>query len=101
MLNTQLGRVISQYHIKILYVDVYDLLNNVIAASQAGKPYVVAGQSFQFVNTTSPACSTVTSAIYCPSTAPSGYVFADVIHPTDMAHRLLSLQVETLIQNWE
>jgi outer membrane lipase/esterase len=100
MLNSQLGQVISQYHIKILYVDVYDLLNNVISTSQAGKPYVIAGQSFQFVNTTSPACG-ASQAIYCPSSAPSGYVFADVIHPTDMAHRVLSLQVESLIQNWQ
>jgi outer membrane lipase/esterase len=101
MLNTQLGRVINQYHIKILYVDVYDLLNNVILATQAGRPYVVAGQSFQFVNATNAACSTVVQAINCPSTAPNGYIFADSIHPTDQAHRLLSVQIENLIQNWE
>lgn len=101
MLNTQLGKVIAQYGVKVLYVDVYNLLNNVILATQAGNPYVVSGQSFKFVNYTSPACSTVASAIQCPSTAPNNYIFADVVHPTGMAHRLLSLQVEALIQNWQ
>lgn len=100
MLNQQLGRVIAQYHTKVLYVDVYALLNNVVLATQAGKPYVVAGQSFQFVNYTSPACGSTPSAIYCPSGTPEGYVFADGLHPTDMAHRLLSLQIETDLQNW-
>jgi outer membrane lipase/esterase len=83
-----------------LYVDVYDLLNNVILATQAGKSYVVAGQTFTFANYTTPACAAASSAIYCPSTAPTNYVFADVIHPSDMAHRVLSLQVETQLQNW-
>jgi outer membrane lipase/esterase len=101
MLNTQLGLVIKKYHTKILYVDVYDLLDNVILATQAGRPYAVAGQSFQFVNYTTPACSTVPTAIYCPSTAPNNYVFADTLHPSSMAHRVLSLTVELLIQNWK
>jgi outer membrane lipase/esterase len=100
MLNTQLGKVIAKYNTKILYVDVYDLLNNVILATQAGKSYVVAGQTFTFANYTTPACAAASSAIYCPSTAPTNYVFADVIHPSDMAHRVLSLQVETQLQNW-
>ena len=82
-------------------MDVYDLLDNVIAATKAGKPYVVAGQSFLFVNYTTPACGAVPSAIYCPNGAPNNYVFADTIHPTGMAHRLLSLQVETEIQKWK
>jgi len=101
MLNQQLGKVISKYGTKVLYVDVYTLLDNVIIATQAGRPYEVAGQSFLFVNYTDPACATVPSAIYCPSTAPHNYIFADVLHPTDMAHRLLSLQVETEIQKWK
>lgn len=100
MLNTQLGLLIAKYGTNVLYIDVYNILNNVILATQAGVPYVVAGQSFQFANYTDPACATVTSAIDCPSTAPSNYVFADVLHPTDMAHRALSLQVESQIQNW-
>lgn len=101
MLNIQLGRVIAQYGTKILYVDVYDLLNNVILAAQAGQPYSIAGQTFRFTNFSLPACGASTQAISCPSGTPSGYIFADTIHPTDMAHRVLSLQVETLIQNWQ
>jgi outer membrane lipase/esterase len=101
MLNQQLGKVISSSGIKVLYVDVYDLLDNVIIATKAGRPYVVAGQSFQFVNFTNPACGAVPSAIFCPSGTPTGYVFADTLHPTDMAHRLLSLQVETDILSWK
>lgn len=100
MLNSSLGSVIKQYGTKILYINVYNLIDQVIAATIAGQPFSVGGQSFQFVNYTSPACSTVTSAIYCPSTAPTNYVFADVLHPTDMAHRVLSLYVETQIQGW-
>lgn len=100
MLNTQLGNVIKRYDTKILYVDVYTLLENVINATKAGNPYVVAGQAFRFINFSDAACSTVVSAIYCPSTAPNGYIFADELHPTDMTHRLLSLQVETLMQAW-
>jgi outer membrane lipase/esterase len=100
MLNTALGRVIAQTGVKVLYVDVYDLLYQVILATQAGQPYVISGQSFRFVNYSTPACSTVTSAIYCPSTAPNNYIFADVLHPTNMAHRVLSLKVEALLQGW-
>lgn len=99
-LNQALGAVIARYGVSVIYVDVYDLLDNVISDVQAGVPYTIAGQSFNFINYTNPACSTVSSAIYCPSSAPSGYVFADVLHPTDMAHRVISLEVETLIQNW-
>lgn len=101
MLNSQLGHVIAKYHTKVLYVDVYDLLDAVIAATNAGQPYVVGGQSFKFVNSTDAACSTVPSAIYCPSTAPNNYVFADSIHPSSMAHRVLSLEVEILMRKWK
>jgi outer membrane lipase/esterase len=101
ILNQQLGKVISRYGIKVLYVDVYDLLDNVIIATKAGRPYVVGGESFQFVNFTDPACGNVPSAIFCPSGTPTGYLFADTLHPTDMGHRLLSLQVETDILGWK
>lgn len=105
MLNTELGhvtaRVAAKNGTKILLVDSYTLLDNVILATQAGKPYVIAGQSFNFVNYTNPACASASSAIYCPSTVPSNYVFADVLHPTDTAHRVLSLQVEEQIQSWK
>ena len=100
MLNVALGEVIATYHTKILFIDIYDLLDQVIAATMAGQPIVVQGQSFKFVNATDPACSTVSSSIYCPSTAPQGYVFADVLHPTNESHRIISLEVESKIQSW-
>ncbi len=100
MLNTALGQVVARYGVKILIVDSYDLLDNIAIATAAGQPYNIAGQSFQFVNATSPACATVSQAIYCPSSAPSGYVFADSLHPTDMAHHILALQVEQQIAAW-
>lgn len=110
MLNQQLGKVVAKYGTKILYVDVYDLLDNVILATKAGRPYVVAGQSFMFTNYTTPVCGYTTppapfvvpayvSAIECTHTS-EGYVFADDLHPTDEAHRLLSLAVEQQIRSW-
>lgn len=100
MLNTQLGYVIASYGIKVLYVDTYTLIDNVVSATKAGQAVNVAGQSFKFTNYSDPACATVSSAIYCPSGTPSGYIFADLLHPTDMSHRVISLEVETLLQNW-
>lgn len=101
MLNQQLGKVISKYKVNVLYEDVYTLINNVILATQQGLPYVVGGQVFKFVNYTTPACAGVPTAIYCPSTAPTNYIYADSLHPTDMAHRLLSVQVEQDILAWK
>lgn len=101
MLNQQLGQVIAQTGVKVLYVDDYTLLNNIAAATQAGQAFVISGQSFQFANYTSAACSSVSTAIYCPSTAPSNYVFSDTLHPSGLAHRALSLQVEGLILGWQ
>ncbi len=101
MLNQALGRVIQTHpSTKILYIDVYDLLDNVILAAQAGQPYVVAGESFKFVNYNTPACGNVVSALFCPPGTPQGYIFADTLHPTDEAHRLLSLYLESQLYNW-
>ncbi len=101
-LNQQLGKVIAKYGIKVLYVDVYTLLDNVILATKAGQPFVVAGQSFEFVNYNQPACPTADpDSINCPSGAPNNYIFADTLHPTNMAHRLLSLMVEEEILKWK
>ncbi|AUH71988.1 SGNH/GDSL hydrolase family protein [Legionella sainthelensi] len=110
MLNQELGRVKAKYGTKILYVDVYDLLDNVILATKAGKPYVIGGESFYFTNYNSPVCGYVVpltpgvlpsyvSAIVC-TMGSNGYVFADELHPTDMAHRLLSIAVEQQIRRW-
>ena len=98
MLNQKLGELMTQYNIKVRYINVYKLLDNVILAANAGKPYYVAGQPFLFTNTTEPVCSTL-SAVTCPETS-QGHVFADALHPTDMAHRLISLQVETELLSW-
>lgn len=101
MLNTALGRVRQLYNTKILLSDSYDLLDNVIIATQAGKPYVVSNQSFLFSNYNSPACgSLVTPAIYCTSAAPTDYIFADAIHPTGMSQLLFSLQIENELSSW-
>lgn len=100
MLNTQLAHVITRFGIKILYVDVYELLNKVVNATKLGQPFVVGGQSFLFVNYTTPACGTGVSAILCPSTAPNNFIFADSVHPTGMTHHVIALEVEELMKHW-
>lgn len=101
MLNTQLGRIIQTQHVKVLYIDVYTLLQTVISTTQAGRPYVINGNSFQFVNYDSPACGSAPgSSLSCPSSAPTNYIFADDVHPSDMAHRIISLYVENKILSW-
>lgn len=101
MLNTQLGRIIQTQHVKVLYIDVYTLLQSVIATTQAGKPYVINGNSFTFVNYDTPACGSAPgAALSCPSSAPTNYIFADNVHPSGMAHRIISLYVENKILSW-
>lgn len=99
MLNQQLGRVISRYHVQILYVDVYSLLDKVINSSNAGVPFYVQGQPFLFTNTTTAACGVGVPAVYC-TTGSDGHIFADFLHPTDMAHRLIAMDIEAEIMNW-
>jgi outer membrane lipase/esterase len=100
MLNSKLGAVIKRTGVKVLYVNTYSLLDNVIAASRAGQPYVVAGVSFRFTNTTGEACAPTVSSLFCTNNGVTGYVYADSVHPTDMAHQVIALQVEALIRNW-
>jgi outer membrane lipase/esterase len=116
MLNQQLGSVIANYHTQILYIDVFDILDNVILATKAGQSYLVGGQSFTFVNYNSPVCNYIippspgVAAVYVPaidcnmssssSDSANGYIFADDVHPTGEAHRLLSLVVEQKLMNW-
>jgi outer membrane lipase/esterase len=83
-LNQALGSVIKQYGVKILFVNV---------------PLILTQHSYQFSNTTSPVCGAVPSSLYCTSTS-NGYLFADSLHPTDMAHYILSQQIKGLILNW-
>jgi len=96
-LNQYLGSLITRYGIKVLYFDTYTLLDNVIRSVQRGQPYK---EGFDFVNYTMPACGAVPTAIYCPSGTPNGYVFADSLHPTDLAHRLLATELEAKILSW-
>ena len=77
---------------------------------KAGQPYVVGGESFMFTNYSAPVCGYITppGPYVVPSYVPAiecangsdGYIFADDVHPTDQAHRLLSLSVEQQIMNW-
>lgn len=99
MLNQQLGFIASRYKINILYINAYHLLDNVINIANAGGTYTIRGQSFTFTNTTNPACGASVPAVYCTA-ASNAHVFADSLHPTDMAHRLLSLVIETQMMGW-
>lgn len=98
LLNQKLGVLMMRYPVKILYFDTYTALDNLVTNAQLGLPSVIAGQAFNFTNYTSPVCGTA-SAILCANTS-NGYIFADTVHPTDMAHRALSLEVEQRIQSW-
>lgn len=101
MLNTALGHVHKRFkHTKILLIDTYTAIDNLVTVTNAGLPFVIGGQSFQFVNATDPACFPAQSAILCPNGAPTNYVFADLVHPTDQTHRVLSLLVEQQLLNW-
>ncbi len=99
MLNMQLGKVIKTHAIKVLYVDAYTLLDNIIASVKSGQPYVVAGQSFRFTNYTDEACEPAIS-MFCDNNGKNTYMFADSVHPTDLSHRLISVYVEDLIRKW-
>ncbi|MFT4058136.1 MAG: SGNH/GDSL hydrolase family protein [Legionella sp.] len=98
MLNQKLGVVIAKHRMKVLYFDTYAALDNLITNAKRGVPTVIDGQAFYFVNYTTPVCGTV-EAILCPNTS-DGYIFADSVHPTDMAHHALSLEVEQRIKSW-
>jgi outer membrane lipase/esterase len=98
MLNQKLGGVIARHHVKILYFDAYTALDNLITNAKNGVPTVVDSQAFYFDNYTTPVCGNV-EAILCPNTS-DNYIFADTVHPTDMAHRALSLEVERRIKLW-
>ncbi|STY29901.1 lysophospholipase A [Legionella wadsworthii] len=97
LLNQKLGAV-KRHRAKILYFDTYLALNNLITNAMAGIPTVVSGIPFLFQNVTSPVC-TASLAILCQQTS-NNYLFADSVHPTDMAHRALSLEVENQIRLW-
>jgi outer membrane lipase/esterase len=99
MLNTQLGVVIKNYGVKILYFDTFDLLDNVIIATKNGHTYYAGGEPFKFTNYNMAVCPE-SSALLCSSTS-KGHIFADDIHPTGLAHRLLSLEIREAILAWK
>ncbi|RUR28361.1 SGNH/GDSL hydrolase family protein [Legionella qingyii] len=84
--------------VKILYFDTYTALDNIISNAKAGEPTVISGVSFLFQNVTDPVC-TSPIAILCQQTS-NNYLFADSVHPTDMAHHALALEVENQIRQW-
>lgn len=101
LLNQKLGAIVKRYkrhEVKILYFDTYMALDNLILNAEAGEPTVVSGVPFLFQNVTDPVC-TAPLAILCQQTS-NNYLFADSVHPTDMAHRALSLEVENKIRQW-
>jgi len=100
LLSTELNSIDSTSETKVLYIDIYSILGSIIESTKAGQPYQVAGHTFLFTNYTEPACAPASSALYCPSNAPTHYIFADALHPTDMQHQLLALFVEMQIEQW-
>lgn len=58
----------------------------------------VSGIPFLFQKVSSPVCSPPMSHL-CQKTS-NNYLFADSVHPTDMAHRTLYLEVENQIRLW-
>jgi outer membrane lipase/esterase len=102
LLNQKLGALNAfkkRRGIKILYFDTYAALDGLIKNALAGVPTVVSGQSFYFNNVTDPVCTSLT-AISCTQTS-NYHLFADSVHPTDEAHRALSLEVENQIKLWK
>ncbi|MDR3503380.1 MAG: SGNH/GDSL hydrolase family protein [Legionella sp.] len=97
-MNQKLGSVQNRHRAKILYFDTYTALDNLIDNAKLGQPTVINGQSFFFTNYNTPVCGTL-PAIVCDTTS-NGHIFADSVHPTDMAHRALSLEVERRIRIW-
>ncbi|WP_058535739.1 SGNH/GDSL hydrolase family protein [Legionella saoudiensis] len=98
-MNQKLGSVQKRHRTKILYFDTYTALDNLIDNAKLGQPTIINGQSFFFTNYNTPVCGTL-PAIVCDTTS-NGHIFADSVHPTDMAHRALSLEVERRIQMWQ
>lgn len=99
MLNQRLGEVIASYGTHLLYVDAYDLLDNVVTAIKAEKPYIFNGKPFIFSNYQTPSCGAVTS-IRCPAGTPKDYVYADTLNFTGRFHRLLARVVEHQLKGW-
>ena len=103
LLNQKLGAFRKKNrHVKILYFDTYSALDNLIKNAKEGKTTY----GFLFDNVTDPVCTYPPSqvneplAIYCTGEIAPHYLFADLVHPTDQAHRVLSLELEEQILLW-
>jgi outer membrane lipase/esterase len=106
LLNQKLGYFLKRHRdAKILYFDTYLALDNLIKNAKEGRPTVVDGQAFYFNNVTDYACTFPAGepplSLYCTGEIGPNYLFADLVHPTDEAHRVLSLEVERQMRLWK
>ena len=94
--NAGLSYGLGQLGTGIIPINAYGLLNEILAS-----PTI-----YGFTNTTSTACTT-SSSIYCTSAIPStlvnstaanDYVFADSVHPTTGADKLVAQYIESVIE---
>jgi outer membrane lipase/esterase len=91
--NTTLSLGLDQIGFDVIPVDVYTLLNEVLANPAA----------FGFTNTTTPACTTSSSLLCTPATlrdpnAPNTWVFADGVHPTNGAAAVVAQYAESIVE---
>jgi outer membrane lipase/esterase len=85
--------------VSVLYFNTYSYVNEVLDYARKGLSYQINGESFFFANISDPVCGAGISALFCTSLS-NNYFFADAVHPTDLAHRALSLAVENSIAAW-
>jgi outer membrane lipase/esterase len=98
--NTTLFTSLQGAGIRVIPVDTFSLFNEMLANPGA----------FGFTNVTTPACgpfppfSTTANSFFCyggnlvAPGADQSYVFADAVHPTTAAHRVIAQFVESLIE---
>lgn len=97
----QHSQVIKEWgeDIGVLYFNTYSYVNEIFAFARAGLPYTINGQPFYFANISDPVCDRNLTSLFCTAVS-NNYFFADGVHPTDLAHRALSLAVENSISAW-
>ena len=91
--NTAVFGGLAQQGLRVIPLDTFHLLNEVIADPTA----------YGFVNVTAPACGTAaslgcTAANFVAPGAASGYLFADGVHPTTGAHQLLAQYAVSVLE---
>lgn len=85
LFNSTLEAGLSSLNVNIIPVNVYGLLNEVIANPAA----------YGFINVTTPACTTAssincTTATLVAPNAAQNYLFADDVHPTPAGHQIIA-----------